>query len=59
MNNANKVVGFIFISVVAFFLGSWVVAKSWDVSHLKDILNECQKDLPRSQKCELVAVVKK
>lgn len=57
--NSNIVFGFIISVILAFFCGMWLVASSWNVTQLRDILAECQKDLPRSQTCELVAVIKK
>ena len=55
----NTLFGIILFIAFAFFGGSFTIVKAWDIDHLKDILEDCQKDLPRSQKCELVAVVKK
>lgn len=56
--NSSTIFGWSLFVGLAFFCGAWLVASSWDVEHLKNILAECQKDLPRSQTCELVAVIK-
>lgn len=57
--NSNIVFGFIISISFSFFGGMWLIAGAWNVTQLNSILAECQKDLPRSQTCELVAVVKK
>lgn len=49
----------IFGICLGFWGGVWLFVSDWDIAHLKDILTACQKDLPRSQKCELVAAIKK
>lgn len=56
MDSFSKAIGVLFIFSFSLFLGAFMVAKSWDVESLKNQLEDCQKDLPRSQKCILVAV---
>ncbi|RYY51330.1 MAG: hypothetical protein EOO06_00955 [Chitinophagaceae bacterium] len=56
--SSNIVFGFIITTSLAFFGGMYLIVSSWDIPNLKDSLENCQKDLPRSQRCELIAVVK-
>lgn len=57
--SSNIIFGFVISVCLAFVGGVWLVGSAWNITHLKDSIAACEKDLPRSQKCELIAVVKK
>lgn len=44
--------------VSGFLFGVFTLGQSWDTPKLKEMKEVCQKDLPRSQSCELIAVPK-
>jgi hypothetical protein len=54
--NSSVIIGTGLGVMIGAILGIVSMGESWDTPKLKAMITECQKDLPRSQKCDLVAV---